>query len=197
MAVPLDRAVDDTTGQPIAVDDRVMSRAQQRGVGGDVGGSAVCPVQEMVGVAPCGGDVAAVEGAVSVSFPQGADLAEGEEPDGATLVEDFTAAAEDRGDDRGIAGELAHGRGRQRRAIRAGTDGDAGAQLVTQRVKVHGHHQDGFGAERASTAMSASPRRRGTGRISRSPVAPSGQGADSGPIAASRTDLPSPSTVNR
>ena len=90
--VPLNRrtvpSADDRAGIAVAVDDGVVGAAEQGGVG-QVGGSAISPVDEVVGVGPLRGFGAAGEGAAVVAQPEMSGLGRGEEPDGLALVEDL------------------------------------------------------------------------------------------------------------
>src|SRR6476469_5010783 len=102
--VPGDAGGGNGGGEVAVVDLGVVSRAEQGAVG-QVGGSAVAPVHDVVGVAPGGGDGAAGEAAAVVAGGQGQALGAGEQAPAAAEVEGFAVAAEDQGDDLGVAGE--------------------------------------------------------------------------------------------
>lgn len=85
-----------------------MLAAQQHQVV-EAGGSAVGPVEDVVGVAGDGEAVAAGEGAVLVAQDEGEPDRGGDQAAGATDVEDLALAAEDGGDDLGVAGQAAYG----------------------------------------------------------------------------------------
>ena len=93
------------------VDHVVVMGAEQGPVVGS-GGSAAGPVGDVVGFAPGGGDGAAGEGAALVAGDEGFAEVGREEPGGPADVQDPSLAAEQDGDDVGVAGDLPHGRGR-------------------------------------------------------------------------------------
>jgi len=103
-SIPHDLTVDEGAGQLIPVNHGVVPAAEQ-GVVGEVGGSVVDPVPQVVCVAPLCGDVAAREGAVPIPKPEGFQLSWGEPSFGTALVQDFAVAAPDGGDDRRVAGQ--------------------------------------------------------------------------------------------
>ena len=74
---------------------------------GQRGRAAVGPVDDVVGVAHRGWSGAAGERAVLVAQDQGDPDRGGDEAVGAADVEDLAVAAEDAGDDVGVAGEAA------------------------------------------------------------------------------------------
>src|SRR6478672_4256458 len=75
------------------------------------GGAAAGPVVDVVGFAPGCGDGAAGEGAALVPGGDGFADVRREEPGGAADVQDPALVAEEDGDDVGVAGDLADGRG--------------------------------------------------------------------------------------
>ena len=107
--------------------------AEQDGVV-EVGGAAVGPVVDVVGVAPARWSVAAGEGAAAVAQHEGASERAGDEAALSADVEDLAGAAEDGGEDGGVAGEAAH---RVRGEVEAGVEG-AGAELPGQLVVAGG-----------------------------------------------------------
>src|SRR6266545_7732227 len=100
----------DADGPVLVVCGVVVSGAEEDGVV-QVGGAAVGPVPQMVGVAPAGGQVAAGEGAARIPQGQGAAQRGGDGALGAAEVQGLAGPAEDGGDDFGVAGESAHGGG--------------------------------------------------------------------------------------
>src|SRR6266498_3038113 len=129
----------DADGPVLVVCGVVVAGAEQDGVE-QVGGAAVGPVQQMVDVAPAGGQVAAGEGAALIAEDQGAAQRGGDGALGAAEVQGLAGPAEDGGDDFGVAGESAHGGGGQ---VVAGVQG-AGAEFGGEFGVVQGEHQGGF-----------------------------------------------------
>jgi hypothetical protein len=108
------------------VDALVVMRAEQDSVF-DGGGSTAVPGVFVVGVAPGGGDGAALGSAASVADAECFALCCGVESSGASEVEGVALAAEDDGDDAGLAGET------------AGVVGsDGGVAVSGERVVDHG-----------------------------------------------------------
>ena len=89
------------------MDDGVVAAAEQGAVA-QVGGSAVEPVRDVVGLAPHRWDGAAGIAAALVAVGKGAALGGGEEALGVAEVEDLGAGAEDHRDDAGLAGQASH-----------------------------------------------------------------------------------------
>src|SRR6266545_307155 len=129
----------DADGPVLVVCGVVVSGAEEDGVV-QVGGAAVGPVPQMVGVAPAGGQVAAGEGAARIPQDQGAAQRGGDGALRAAEVQGLAGPAEDGGDDFGVAGESAHGGGGQ---VLAGVQG-AGANFGGEFGVVQGEHQSGF-----------------------------------------------------
>src|SRR5262249_44391313 len=87
----------------------VWGADQDEGVRG--GGSAVDPVSPGVDIAPFGGDAAGGEGAPAVPEGYGAAHGAGDGAAGPAHVQGLAVAAEDDGDDFGVAGHPADGAG--------------------------------------------------------------------------------------
>jgi hypothetical protein len=94
----------------------VVSGAQPGEVG-EIGGAAVLPGLEVVGVAPGGGRGAVRPLAGAGAGEHGAALGGGGEPAGPADVEGLAGATEHDGDQVGLAGEAASSVGRQRGAV--------------------------------------------------------------------------------
>ena len=90
------------------VEDAVVFAAEQDEVV-EVGGAAVGPVDDVVGVAHDRWAGAAGEGAVSVAGDQGAPQGGGDQSVGAADVEDLAVGAEADRDELGVAGQAADG----------------------------------------------------------------------------------------
>src|SRR4051795_11612131 len=131
----------DGGGQAALVHEGVVAFAEQGAVA-QVGGSAVQPVHDVVGLAPHRWDGAAGVGAAAVPVGQGAALGGAEEALGVAEVEDLRGGAQHHGHDPGLAGDPAH---------RAGGEDGVGVQdpdpgqLLAQRVQAHGDHEGGAG----------------------------------------------------
>ena len=96
---------------PVAVVQvSVVVAAEEDGVG-QAGGAAVGPVVDVVGVAPARWSVAAGERAAAVAEDEGASERPGDEAALSPDVEDLAGAAEDDGQQGGVAGEPTHGLG--------------------------------------------------------------------------------------
>ena len=90
------------------VDHVVVMGAEQGSVAGS-GGSAAGPVGDVVGLAPGGRNGALREGAAPVPGRDGLADVGREDAGGAADVQDLALAAEDDGDDVGVAGDFADG----------------------------------------------------------------------------------------
>ena len=90
------------------VDDAVVAAAQQDEIV-EVGGAAVGPVSDVVGVGPAGGVGAAGVGAALVAGGQGFALVDGDQSAAASDVQGFGSAIQDHGDEVAVAGEAAYG----------------------------------------------------------------------------------------
>ena len=90
----------------VVVDEGVVAAAEQGGVV-VVGGAAVCPVVDVVVFGPLSWGGAAGEDAADVSGEDGPAAGGVEGAAGSAHVEGFVVAAQDRGDDPGVAGEHA------------------------------------------------------------------------------------------
>src|SRR6476661_486773 len=103
-------AVFDVDVPLFCVDQVVVVGAEEDAVVG-AGGSALGPVGDVVGFAPGCGDGAVGEGAALVAGVEGFADVGWEDAGGAADVEDASLAAEEDGDDVGVAGDFADGGG--------------------------------------------------------------------------------------
>jgi hypothetical protein len=112
---------------------RVMITAKQRQVR-QVGGAAVAPVLDVMGVCPPGRPIAAGERAASVAVHEGAAEWSGDQAVLSTEVEGLAGGAEHGGNDPGVTRDTAGGGRGQVGAVVEG----CGADLLAQFVVVDG-----------------------------------------------------------
>lgn len=126
------------------MDEGVVALAQECGVV-QVGRPTVCPVLHMVGFGPSGWCIAAGVGASVVTLPQDPALGSGEEPLGHADVDDLAIGAENRGDEVGVAAELAQGLDAEEGAVGAGVQHARGALVLAQVLESDGDLDAGVG----------------------------------------------------
>ena len=188
------------------VHDRVVPLAQQGGVR-QIRRPTVCPVHEVMRVAPLPRQVAPRIAAVPVAQPQPLDLSGGEQPHLHTEVDHRTGGTEHRGDDRGVTRQPTHRLGRQQgTGLRPTHAHPAPRQPAAQGLQVDRDEQlrswRTRGAARPRSPPPAAPTsptpHRAAGRSSagRAPPRPA-SAPTTDPNAASSTARPSGSRVSR
>ena len=168
--IPGNRTIAILAEKPMRMNMLVMSRAEQGRIL-ERGRTAVGPMPQVVGIAPVSWGVAAGVSAVTIAQPERAGLRWREESGRPTQINELALAAQDRGDDRGIAGQPAHLGRRQELTARGRPQHSPRTHAALEVIECHRHEHCRLGAECAS-ARADSLR-------------------DSGPMAASRTARPS------
>src|SRR4029079_18671977 len=143
----------DGGAQVVLVDPGVVGGAEPGEVG-QGGRSAVCPVLDVMRLAPLRGPAAAGVGAALVPGPERGEQGGGDQSLGASHVQGLALGAQDHRDDRGVAGQSAHALGGEDLTVQGQPGAADGAG---EALEVDGDHDLGFGGGGCGAAGGGSP----------------------------------------